>query len=67
MMTIQSLDNRDDIAGSALSVGHRETLARSLRMRRLPDLFYSFLNEEWFAVYNEYVNMDNDGGTNSDD
>ena len=36
-------------------------------MRRLPDLFYSFLNEEWFAVYNEYVNMDNDRGTNSDD
>ncbi len=65
MMTIQSLDNRDDIAGNALSVGHWETLART--PAQAAESFVFSLKQEWFAVYNEYVNMDNDGGTNSED
>ena len=29
-------------------------------------VFCILFNEEWFTVYNEYVNMDNDRGTNCD-
>ena len=37
------MDNRDGIAGSAISVGHRETLTRTPVFAQVAELLYYFL------------------------